>query len=136
MLQASAPNSYLSFSSIPCPGLYDPNWPVNSLRHQVNCFRLAENLFPTSFWQGSVDFSTNYENIYNPSPLICIFIQIPEIIVSPQPFKLFYIHPSRFFFPFFFFFLFFFPEQLSVRRALVFTFGKFSAVLKPLKLKV
>ena len=62
----------------------------------MQCSKFSKR-FPTSFWQGSEDFSTKYAVIFNPPPPVYIFIQIPEIIVFPQTFKLLYIHPFFFF---------------------------------------
>ena len=70
---------------------------VNNSETFLQCSKFSKR-FPTSFWQGSEDFSTKYAVIFNPPPPIYIFIQIPEINVFQQPFRLLYIHPF-FFFP-------------------------------------
>ena len=67
------------------------------MKHFLQFSKFSEH-FPTSFWQESVDSSTNYDVIFNPSPTVYVFIQIPKITVFPQKFKLFYIPPFLKFF--------------------------------------
>ena len=67
------------------------------MKHFFQFSKFSEH-FPTSFWQESVDFSTNYDVIFNPSPTVYVFLQMPKIIVFPQTFKLFYIPPFLNFF--------------------------------------